>query len=313
MGISGLLPFLKEHVPHVLKPFHGFPTERVRVAIDVPIFAHKFIYTDRVYERLEAHFLRFANELSQTCVPVFVFDGSPLRLKDAEREKRNIARDKQFERFKMKQSQAMEIVPGITIVEASLVPSLGPTVDPVEAPELEFKGFLFPTKQDYRNLKLALETHGHEVFTSKHEAEALCCHLASTNNVWAVVTEDTDALAFGASRVIFRFLSREPIVVEETELLEALHMTRDEFLDLCILMGTDYCTNIKKIGPATALSLVRRFKSWPIIYEKARFGWTVETRNSAEAFHERYPEVRKCFDTCAYEKSIDEKMQDTPE
>jgi len=307
MGIAGLLPFLKEHVPGALKAFHGFPLEKVGIAIDVPIFAHKFIYSDRTYERLEAHFLRFASELSAKCNPVFVFDGSPLRLKDEEREKRNIARDKQLER--LKQKQATEVVPGITIVESSLFDMVMPGLsnetiqDPgvKKSPELEFQGLLFPTKQDYRNLKSALESHGYKVFQSKHEAEALCCQLSKTESVWAVITEDTDALAFGAKRVIFRFLSKEPIVVDQQDVLDGLQLTRDEFLDLCILMGTDYASNVRKIGPATALSLIRRYKSWPIIYEKARFGWTLETRTSAEVFHQRYPDVRQCFDTCAFE------------
>lgn len=39
--------------------------------------------------------------------------------------------------------------------------------------------------------------------------------------------------------------------------LEGLGLTHDQFVDLCILLGCDYCDSIKGVGPKTALKLVR--------------------------------------------------------
>ena len=38
--------------------------------------------------------------------------------------------------------------------------------------------------------------------------------------------------------------------------LSQLGLTMDEFIDVCILCGCDYCENIKGIGPVSAVKLV---------------------------------------------------------
>lgn len=44
------------------------------------------------------------------------------------------------------------------------------------------------------------------------------------------------------------------------QVLSGLKLSMDEFVDLCILCGCDYCSTIKGIGPKTALSLIRKYK-----------------------------------------------------
>ncbi len=34
-------------------------------------------------------------------------------------------------------------------------------------------------------------------------------------------------------------------------------MTQDQFVDLCILLGCDYCDKIKGVGPKNALKLIQ--------------------------------------------------------
>jgi 5'-3' exonuclease len=41
------------------------------------------------------------------------------------------------------------------------------------------------------------------------------------------------------------------------QVLEGMEMTKDEFVDLCILLGCDYCDKIKGIGPKNALKLIQ--------------------------------------------------------
>ena len=42
---------------------------------------------------------------------------------------------------------------------------------------------------------------------------------------------------------------------------EGLDLTMDQFVDLCILCGCDYCDSIKGIGPKSALKLIREHKT----------------------------------------------------
>ena len=41
------------------------------------------------------------------------------------------------------------------------------------------------------------------------------------------------------------------------QVLEGLEMTKEQFIDLCILLGCDYCDKIKGIGPKNALKLIQ--------------------------------------------------------
>jgi len=44
-------------------------------------------------------------------------------------------------------------------------------------------------------------------------------------------------------------------------LLSELELSQDEFIDLCILLGCDYCDSIKGIGPKRAIELIKQHRS----------------------------------------------------
>ncbi|RRT43775.1 hypothetical protein B296_00026341 [Ensete ventricosum] len=72
-----------------------------------------------------------------------------------------------------------------------------------------------------------------------------------------------DSLTFGAPRFVRHLMdpSSRKIPVMEFEvskILEELKLSMDQFIDLCILSGCDYCNSIKGIGGQTALKLIRQ-------------------------------------------------------
>jgi len=97
--------------------------------------------------------------------------------------------------------------------------------------------------------------------------------------VYAVATEDMDALTFGAPRLLRSLISAtlnkpgrgsdqksnsksiEQQIITEVDLattLKELDLTQEEFIQLCILMGCDYCPTIKGLGPASAYKLIKQ-------------------------------------------------------
>nr|GMD12025.1 flap endonuclease 1 isoform X2 [Ipomoea batatas] len=81
-----------------------------------------------------------------------------------------------------------------------------------------------------------------------------------------------DSLTFGAPKFLRHLMdpSSKKIPVMEIEVgkvLEDLELTMDQFIDLCILCGCDYCDSIRGIGPQTALKLVRQHGSLESILE----------------------------------------------
>ncbi|KAG6474200.1 hypothetical protein ZIOFF_068124 [Zingiber officinale] len=71
-----------------------------------------------------------------------------------------------------------------------------------------------------------------------------------TIEVFAVASENMDTLTFGVPRFLHHLMdpSSKKIFVMEfdvSKVLEELRLTMDQFIDLCILSGCDYCDNIK--------------------------------------------------------------------
>ena len=105
------------------------------------------------------------------------------------------------------------------------------------------------------------------------EGEAQAAYMAATSpGVWAAASKDYDSLLFGAPRLV-RFLSISgkeflpsqgafrPIVPETIELARLLagwQISREQLVDLALLVGTDFNQGIKGIGPKKALKLVQQ-------------------------------------------------------
>jgi 5'-3' exonuclease len=255
--------------------------------------------------------LSFAANLKSDymCTPVFVFDGEKLQLKAAENVKRSIARDKQLDRAMAAHAQRqMSTMAALDVdfVVPDLTNEKTPEIDAgIKVPDPEtteaFLGIMKPTRQDYENLKLVLRASGYDVCTAKFEAEALCAHLVATEDCYAALTEDTDCLAFGCPRVIFKFTSGEPEEAYLPDILKALDMSYEQFVDLCCMFGNDFIENVFKVGPQTAMKLLSKHKSWPHVYAETRQSWPLQTRESADRFHGLYDQVKTLFVMRAHE------------
>ena len=100
------------------------------------------------------------------------------------------------------------------------------------------------------------------------EAEAQCAELAKGGKVFAAVSEDMDTLTFGTPRLVRKLFASEsqqaktpPMEVDLEKAIEGLGLTMDQFVDVCILSGCDYCSTIKGVAGITALKLVKQHGS----------------------------------------------------
>lgn len=103
---------------------------------------------------------------------------------------------------------------------------------------------------------------GVPIINAPCEAEAQAAALAKAGKVYATATEDMDALTFQTPiqvrKMTFAKASQAEIQeVNYSKALIGLGLNHDQFVDLCILLGCDYCDTIKGIGPKTALKLIK--------------------------------------------------------
>jgi flap endonuclease-1 len=203
----------------------------------------------RVTSHLTGLLYRNINFLEAGIRPSYIFDGHPHIMKSqtlAERsERRSKAHDEwkeavsegDIERARTKATQSSRISNDIVESSRILLTYLGIPV--VQAPE---------------------------------EGEAQAAYMASKGDVWAASSQDYDSLLFGAPRLVrnlnitgrrkmpggkeYRDIHIE--VVELAKVLEANGLRdREQLIDLCILMGTDYNRGIRGIGPKKGLKLIK--------------------------------------------------------
>jgi len=107
------------------------------------------------------------------------------------------------------------------------------------------------------------------------EGEAQAAHLVQRGDAWAAGSQDFDSLLFGAPLLVRNlaitgrrklpgkdvYVEVSPELMELQTTLKELGITREQLVDIGILVGTDYNEGIKGIGPKKALELVKKHGS----------------------------------------------------
>lgn len=121
----------------------------------------------------------------------------------------------------------------------------------------------FITGEHFTQLRKIILAAGFQCVDAPSEAEAQCAKMCQDGIVDGVVTEDGDALTFGAHTVIFGFSNsaRHVTIITLRHVLDGLGLTMDGFIDLCILLGCDYGPTLYGIGPVNALKYMRQYGS----------------------------------------------------
>lgn len=263
MGIQGLMKLIHDEAPGAIKKQSMDNLTGRKVAIDASMAMYQFliaVQTSRqnggaatvltnesgeVTSHIQGMFNRTIKMLTSGVKPVYVFDGRPPSMKGNELAKRIARREKAEKQLQV----AME----------------SDNVGDIE----KFSSRLVKvTRQHNEDCKRLLRLMGVPYVDAPCEAEAQCAELAKKGKVYATATEDMDALTFRTPKLLRKMTfsqskeEKEPIMeIDVEQVLVGFELTYEQFVDLCILCGCDYCTSIKGIGPKTALKLIKQFKS----------------------------------------------------
>lgn len=180
----------------------------------------------------------------------FVFDGKPSKLKEKEIEKRRKLRQKVTKEWQ----EALEAGDYAKAFSKAVMSSR-------------------LTRPLVRDAKTLLALLGVPYVQAPSEAEAQAAYMAREGDVWASSSRDYDSLLFGTPRLV-RYLTisgREylpskmssrplkPEIIDLDEFLSRIGITREQLVDLAILIGTDFNEGIRGVGPKTASKLLRQY------------------------------------------------------
>ena len=102
-----------------------------------------------------------------------------------------------------------------------------------------------------------LEKGGISILIAKGEAERACAELSYQGGIYAVVTEDSDTLVCGGTRVLRGICrSGEITLVDRDKILEAMHMSPIRFRLWAGIVGTDFHPGLDSIGCVRAKKLL---------------------------------------------------------
>lgn len=114
-----------------------------------------------------------------------------------------------------------------------------------------------PTREEAEECQCVLDLIGVAWVASPGEADWVCSAMTLRGEADSVLSEDLDMFAHGAKSVIRCWNYRGGVRVQTADLLQALRLTQEAFVDLCLLLGTDYATTVAGIGPKRAWDAVR--------------------------------------------------------
>ncbi len=206
----------------------------------------------RITSHLSGLLYRNINFLSLGIKPVYVFDGKPPSLKTAEIERRKqIKKDATVKYEKAIAEGNLEDARKYAQQTTSMKDGM---VD---------------------DSKTLLKFFGIPFIDAPSEGESTAAHLTNTGQAFASASQDFDSVLFGAKRLVRNFTNSgrrkipnrntyidiEPEVIETQKTLEMLGLTREELVDVGILIGTDFNPDgFERVGPKTALKMIKQHK-----------------------------------------------------
>lgn len=280
MGIKGLTQLIKKYSPDSIEHVNLYTMKDKRIAIDTSIFLYKSLINVRskgdylrnkdgkVISHIQGLYYKINQYLSFGITPIFIFDGKPPQEKNDCIKERN--KKAQECKEKMEKTDNIE-----------------------EKNNLE-KSTVRIKKEYIDDLKNLFNLMGVSYIHADGEAEAYASELCRIGYVDAVITEDMDTLAYGCPTLITtckdKNIKRPEIVTKFNfqKILEDFKMTHEEFIDMCILCGCDYCPTIPKVGSVRAIKNIQEHKNIENYLEKTN---TIVS----EDFNNKYPPSRGLF------------------
>lgn len=261
MGIRGLPKLIQDIAGNTAIKTYNFSKLRGwTISVDASLMMYQTVIALRssgkdmknnrgeLTSHLHGLFYKILIFLQNEIVPIFVFDGKSPDIKS-----------KTIERRSIRKKQAIEFLQKI---------------DDLEEEEYikSFKQSFSLSKDNIKEAQILLDLMGVPYIVAPGEADVVCAWLAARYDsngkryVKGVCSDDSDMLALGAPYLfkdMLRYMSKnKPVrIISLHRALVKMNLTMKQFVDLCVLLGTDYCDNIRGIGPKKAYNLIVKYGS----------------------------------------------------
>jgi len=248
-----------------------------RIAIDASNMLYQFISSIRqpdgtpltdskgkITSHLQGTFYRLSNLIEKGCLVCVCFDGKPPILKVHEKEQREHRKQLAEGRLEKAKEEGDE--------ESMLKYSK------------QTSRLTFEMSNEAKELIKAM---GLPVIQSPSESDAQISFMCERGDVDYAASSDYDCLLYGCPELLLNltvsqrrkvrntYIAINPEMIELKQVLNELGINNDQLMAMAIMIGTDYNSGIKGIGPKTALKLVRQNKDFDSLFKELNpdFDW----------------------------------------
>ena len=272
MGIKGLARYLQRIHPSLYRPISLENLRGKRFAIDTSVLLYNFTINMSYPKEYVDRFVKFSKSLTNRGIPhTFIFDGPACKAKCGTLDRRYQKRAHNLDilRRKITECTALEeeaVAKNATQFMESCTVDLR-VVDAIRCRKVLLikktlpinRKFLYALQREFEQRRIPF-------VIADLEAEKTCAWMAQQGLVDFVASEDYDTLVCGAPTMVcswgaFIHRHQECKVLVLSEVLKRLQLSYEEFVDVCILAGTDFNRTPVIMGFSRALMLLRSCSS----------------------------------------------------
>jgi len=260
MGIKNLNNLISEFTNIDPKNQNNLANFKNKVfAVDANLYIYKFLYANG--NHINGLFFMI-NKLSKFNIyPIFVFDG------EAPKEKKQTLENRKNLKKKIR-TQVINLKTNLSIIEnIEKRQEINKKIKNLE------KRLVYVNNSVIQSSKKLLTLMNILYLDAPREAEQLCANLSRINLVDGVISDDTDTIACGSKIIIRNFNNKTDYIsyYNMDEILYELDLNYNSFLDLCILLGTDYNHKMREVGYKSAYKLIKKYANIDNILKNTRY------------------------------------------
>lgn len=255
MGIKNLTLLVKNFAPNAMNERNLNDYNGMVAAIDTSLFMYKYVYNNN--DHLDGLTRQILKLMKYGITPLYIFDGYPPEEKTDTLELRN----KRKINLNLQLKDINEKITNCNINDDILLLNI--------QKEKIKKKLVNITNKHYESSKELFKLFGVPYIDAIGEAEILCANLNNRGLVDLCITEDSDILANNGKILAREFKPSKNTIIEYDldVILRDMDITYKQFVDICIILGCDYCPKIIGIGPIKALNLIKKYNNIENIIE----------------------------------------------
>ena len=237
MGVRDLNYLIKRYNKNSIRELTLYDLKQKTLAIDLQLYLYKaLIQNKNPVEEIHKQILHLERYKIK---PIYVFDGKPPKEKMDELQKRAYKRSRSLEVIQYLESVYLQ---KISVDEMDIKNLVLNKIDELKKNSMTIDR---KTKQAIKYLCTIMGVN--YIDNMDMEADKAIGILYKRGEIDGCISEDNDMLVYGCEH-LYRFYKTNSSHILEYNLVEIrkdLNVSDQEFVDLCILCGSDYYKNIK--------------------------------------------------------------------